>query len=230
MNKYTYKVKVRLECEKEGCNNTYIREDEHLNSDKKTKKDLLTFYDSLYDDCPDDEMPHCPLCDSFLIETAIVEYEEIKEKKRYYDLRVAVDEKDNLIMSDGMRVLGIVIEGTDNLERREMIDLPLTEDNYKKIYNQAKKYWDEGYLSKYVICFMNTADRCFQYTRPDKNNFEKMESYNLLLSKPSLDICEEYSNKSFMLLQTTDSLKEKYEIEVVEDMLLDSEDEIEYGR
>ena len=142
----------------------------------------------------------------------IEDYKEIKEKKRYYDLRVAVDENDKLIEENGMRILGIVIEGTDWNGHREMINLPLSEENYIKIYNQAKKYWDKGDLSKYVICFMNNDDRCFQYTRPDKNNFEKMVDYNQLISKTELDVCEEYCNKNFTLLETTNGLKRRYEI------------------
>ena len=43
MNKYTYKVKVRLECERDDCDQTFLREDEHYNSYKMTKKDLLNF-------------------------------------------------------------------------------------------------------------------------------------------------------------------------------------------
>ena len=228
MNKYTYKVKVRLECEKDDCDQTFLREDEHYNSYKMNKKDLLGFYDSLYEDCTDDEIPHCPVCNSFLIETKIVDYKEIKEKKRYYDLRVAVDENDTLIVENGMRILGVVIEGTDWNGHREMIDLPLTEENYIKIYNQAKKYWDKGDLSKYVICFMNNDDRCFQYTRPDKNNFEKMVEYNQLISKTELDVCEEYCNKNFTLLETTNGLKRRYEINAVADIILDNYNEVEY--
>ena len=43
MNKYTYKVKVRLECERDDCDQTFLREDEHYNSYKMTKKDFIIF-------------------------------------------------------------------------------------------------------------------------------------------------------------------------------------------
>ena len=230
MNKYTYKVKVKLECENEKCNYSYIRDDEHCNSNKMTKKDLLEFYDSLYEDCVDDEIPFCPLCNSFFIETEIVDYKEIKEKKRYYNLNVAVDENDKLIVENGMRILGIVIEGTDWNGHKEIIDLPLTEENYKKIFNQAKEYWNKGCLSKYLICFMNSNNKCFQYIRPDKNNFEGIINFNLLISKTELDFCEEYCNKNFTLLETTDELKRRYDIDTITNMILKNCDEVLYDR
>ena len=227
MNKYSYKVKVLLECENIRCDYSYVREDEFANSDKMKKKDMLNFYDTLYEGELEEDMPHCPFCDSFLIETKIVNYEEIYEKKRYYDLNVAVDKNDNLIIENNMRVLGITLEGTNEDGKYEMLNLPLNEDNYIKIYNKAKEYWDKGNVSKYLICFMNSQDICFQYTRPDKYNFKKMIPFEILCNKESLNEISKYYNKDFILSKTTELLKKKYNIEIVKKEILNNEKEKE---
>lgn len=179
------------------------------------KKNLLEFYDVLYENELDENMPHCPKCNSFLIESKIVDYKEIKEFKRYYKLGVAIDNNKQLIINDGMTLLGITIEGTDYDGCKEMIELPLSEENFKKIYDQAKVYWDKGYLSKYAICFMNTLDRCFQYFRPDMTNFEEMISFDKLISEDFLDENEVYYDKNFLLSKTSEFFASKYEIDEI---------------
>jgi len=144
MEKYTYKIKVLLECENTKCNYSYIRDDEVMNSDKMSEKDMLYFYDYLYEDALEGEMSYCSFCDSYLMETKIIDYKEIMEKKRYHDLNVAVDNDGNLIIENNMRILGITLEGTNEDGKYEMINLPLNEDNYIKVYNKGNDYWDKG--------------------------------------------------------------------------------------
>ena len=57
---------------------------------------------------------------------------------------------------------------------------------------------------------------------------EKMVDYNQLISKTELDVCEEYCNKNFTLLETTNGLKRRYEINAVADLILDNYNEVEY--
>lgn len=71
---YQYDIDVKLECE--CCDNTYIRQDVYKTHDRLTKEDISNMYENLYEGEPDDEMPHCDKCDSFMFETEIINLNE----------------------------------------------------------------------------------------------------------------------------------------------------------
>lgn len=72
--KYQYDIDVKLECE--GCDNSYIRHDIYKTHNIMTKEDLENMYENLYEGEPDDEIPHCDKCNSFMFETEIVNFKE----------------------------------------------------------------------------------------------------------------------------------------------------------
>ena len=195
-NKYIYSVKVKSKCE--YCDNDYTRVDNHINSDKQTKKDFDNFYDNIYDGVSDDEIDICPKCNSFMYPEEIIGIKEdlIKDYDKKYDLYI--NDKNKIIPTNDMELLGITLEGTNERNIKEAINLELNEENYKSLYNRGKDLWNQGYVSKYIILFIH-KDKCFGNVRPDKSNFERYRNLSYYL---------DYNDKEFVLFPNGKSKKE----------------------
>lgn len=145
----------------------------------------------------------------------IINITEHRQKQFLDKLGLYINDKNRVIPTNSMSLVAITLEGVNENNKCEAITLDLSEENFKKLYQRGKDLWNNGYISKYIICFME-KDKCFRYVRPDKDNFEKY--YRLDNYMQNDDALQIYNtdNKYFLI---GDSLKDIYKFYHVEEIL-----------
>ena len=129
----------------------------------------------------------------------------IKDYNKEFDLYI--NDKDKIIPTNDMELIGITLEGVNENNDREAINLEFNEENFKNIYCRGKDLWDKSYVSKYIILFLHN-EKCFGYTRPDKNNFERYRNLSYYLDYDE----KELPASHFLIGKNKDELLKFYEI------------------
>ena len=197
-----------MKCEK--CDNEYKRIDNFINEDKKTKK----YFDNFYEDNELEEIEKCNKCDCYMFPEEIINITEHKIKKYLENLELYINDKDRIIPTNSMQLVAITLEGVNENNKCEAIIMDLTEENYKKLWQRGKDLWNNGYISKYIICFLE-KDKCFRYSRPDQENFEvcrKMDGY--MKDDDTLEMFNNnLSNDYFLIGDSLDKILDFYKVE-----------------
>lgn len=212
-NPYFYSVKVNVKCE--HCDNEYKRIDNFPNSEKKTRK----YFEDFYEDNEIAEIDECNNCGMYMFPEEIINITEHRLYKYLSNLGLYINDKERIVPTNSMQLVGITLEGVNEDNKCEAILMDLTEENYKKIWQRGKDLWDNGYISKYIICFMEN-DKCFRYSRPDKENFEicrKMDGF--MKDDEALEIYNNNPHNDYFLIG--DSLKKILKYYQVEETKLD---------
>lgn len=211
-NLFFYSVKLNMKCEE--CENEFKRIDNFFYHERKTKK----FFDEFYEGDNIDNNK-CNSCGLFMYPEEIININEHLVKGYLENLGLYINSKNRIIPTNSMQLIGITIEGTNENDKCEAIIMDLSEENYKKIWNHGKKLWDDGYISKYIICLFEN-NKCFGYVRPDKENFEVCRRLdNYMKNNELLEIYNNNQENDYFLIN---SLKnEILEFYNVEEKLLD---------
>ncbi len=130
----------------------------------------------------------------------IINIKEHHQKKYLENLGLYINDKDRIIPTNSMQLVGITLEGVNEDNKCEAIIMDLNEENYKKIWKRGKDLWDNGYISKYIICFLERG-KCFRYSRPDQENFEicrKMD--NFMKDNFALEMYNDNKDKNYFLI------------------------------
>lgn len=203
---YFYSIKLNNRCE--NCNNEYIRIDDYITVDKRSKKELEEMYDDLGDSS---EYDMCDKCNSYMFPDEIIDIKEFKIKDYNDDFNFYISDKNKIIPNNSMQLMGITLEGTNEANLKEAITLDLNESNFKSLYLRGKELWDNGFVSKYTILFFN-KNKCFMYARPDLYNFEKY--FNLSNYLTFDNGFENLVNIDHLINKTKEQLSEKFDVEI----------------
>lgn len=149
----------------------------------------------------------------YMFPEEIINITEHNVKKYLINLQLYINDKCRIIPTNTMKLVGITLEGVNDDNKREAVIMDLTEENYKKIWQYGKELWDKGYISKYIICFLEN-NKCFRFCRPDQENFEicrKMDSY--MKDDDYLEIYNNDKNKFFLIGDSLNEILEFYKVE-----------------
>lgn len=143
-------------------------------------KDFENFYDNIYDGVSDDDMDLCPDCNSYVFPEEIINIKENTVVGHNNKFDLYINDNYKIIPSNRMKLIGITLEGTNENNDKEAVELDLNEENFKKLYYRGKDLWDKGYVSKYIILFLQD-NKCFGFHRPDMINFERYHNLSYYL-------------------------------------------------
>ena len=175
-----------------------------------SNKDFENFYDNIYDGVSDDDMDLCPDCNFFVFPEEIINIKEHKIKcyNEKYDLYV--NDKNKIIPSNRMELMGITRKGFNENNEKEAIILDFNEENFKKLYYRGKDLWENNLVDDYLIVFLQD-EKCFNYFSPSAIQFARyFNLYNYLEYDEDLYTGDE---KVYICEMTKKNILKKFNVE-----------------